>query len=210
MPTRTTGRRLDDRGHPIEGSGFSYDSDGALAQLLAQRNSPLISQPITGEWVFGLVAASQTGGEFERGVGIFPPGNAGPPEHFHPIYDEHFTITQGQFIFRINGAERTVRAGEQLVVPTKTPHTFRCTGNELGVIVVETRPAARISQVISTLRYGARRPADAGWPPAAAARHGDRERIRRRHGLYDAASGDCRAGGAPVCPTWPPAWLPCE
>lgn len=100
MPILTAGRTLDRNGLPIEGTGFEYDSDGRLAELLAQRVSPLCSQPITGEWVFGLVSSKQTRGEFERGVGIFRPGNAGPPEHIHPTYDEDFSLVQGEFIFK--------------------------------------------------------------------------------------------------------------
>lgn len=151
MATLMTGRRLDSQGRPIDGTGFTYDGGGPLAELLAQRTSPLMSQPVTGEWVFGLVTPAETGGEFERGVGVFPPGNAGPPEHLHPSYDEHFNVVQGEFVFIIAGKERPVRAGEQLVVPRGTAHTFRCVGGGCGVAVVETRPAARISEVISTL-----------------------------------------------------------
>ena len=79
MTKLIAGRRIDSNGNPIEGTGFEYDSDDRLAELLSRRVSPLFSQPITGEWVFGLVASKETNGAFERGVGIFPPGNAGPP-----------------------------------------------------------------------------------------------------------------------------------
>lgn len=151
MATLITGRRIDANGKPIDGTGFEYDSIDRLAQLLSQRISPLFSQPITGEWVFGLVTSAETKGEFERGVGIFPPGNSGPPEHYHPLYDEHFDILKGDFLFKIDGKERKVSAGEQLVVPKGTPHTFRCVGDKHGVTIVETRPAARTGEVISTL-----------------------------------------------------------
>lgn len=146
-----TGRTLDPNGQAVAGTGFEYESDSRIADLLDQRISPLLSQPITGEFVFALVSPTETGGEFERGAGIFPPGNLGPPKHFHPIYDEHFDIVQGEFIFLIEGEERRAAAGEQLVIPKHVPHTFRCVGAQLGVTVVETRPAARIGNVISTL-----------------------------------------------------------
>jgi mannose-6-phosphate isomerase-like protein (cupin superfamily) len=142
---------MDQQGHLIEGTGFSYDTGSRLAGLLNQRTSPLVSQPITGEWIFALILAKDTHGEFERGVVIFRPGNAGPPEHIHPIYDEHFDIVQGEFIFKIHGKERSACAGEQLVVRKGTPHTFRCVGDAFGVVIGETRPAARIGEVISTL-----------------------------------------------------------
>ena len=151
MAAITAGRRLDASGNPIDGTGFTYEAGDALDVLLQQQVSPLLSQPITGEWVFGLVLAAQTDGEYERGAGIFSPGNAGPPEHFHPIYDEHFEIVRGEFIFRLDGAERTVRAGDKLTATKGMPHTFRCVGDTHGVAVVETRPAARIGEVISTL-----------------------------------------------------------
>ena len=151
MTKITTGRRIGQKGQPIDGTGFDYDSGDRLAELLNQRKSPLFSQPITGEWVFGLVPSSETQGEFERGVGVFTPGNSGLPEHFHPTYDEHFDILVGDFVFKIDGKERKAGAGEQLVVPKGTPHTFRCIGDRHAVAVVETRPAARTGVVISTL-----------------------------------------------------------
>ena len=151
MPTNTTGRRIGKNGLPMDGTGFSYDTDGPLPDLFRQRVSPLISQPITGEWAFALVLSSQTHGEYERGVGIFPPGNTGPPEHFHPSYDEHFMVLLGEFIFKIGGRVRRSRAGEKLVIPKGTPHSFRCVGDRHGVLIVETRPAARIGEVITAL-----------------------------------------------------------
>jgi mannose-6-phosphate isomerase-like protein (cupin superfamily) len=151
MPTLTTGRTLDQNGHPIDSTGFDYDSNDRLAELLNQRVSPIFSQPITGEWIFALILSKDTHGEFERGVVILKPGNAGPPEHIHPTYDEHFDIVQGEFIFKINGQERRASAGQQLVVRKATPHTFRCVSDQYGVVIGETRPAARIGEVISTL-----------------------------------------------------------
>ena len=151
MPIITTGRTLDQHGHPIAGTGFDYESKGQLAQLLNQRISPLFSQPITGEWIFALILSKDTRGEFERGVVIFRPGNSGPPEHIHPAYDEHFDIVQGEFIFKIDGKERRAAAGEKLVVRKGTPHTFRCVSDSHGVVIGETRPAARIGEVIATL-----------------------------------------------------------
>ena len=151
MTSITAGRLLDQKGKPIDGTGITYDSGDRLAELLSQRNSSLFSQPVTGEWVFRLVASSETQGEYERGVGIFKPGNSGPPEHIHPSYDENFEIIEGDFIFKIDGKEQKASAGEKLRVPKGTPHTFRCVGSKHGVTIVETRPAARTGEVIATL-----------------------------------------------------------
>lgn len=151
MTTLVTGRRLDAQGKPIDGTGFEYEQGSRLDELLGQRISPLFSQPVTGEWVCGLALSAATNGEYERGLGIFSPKNAGPPEHFHPTYVEHFEIVRGEFIFRISGQERAAAAGDQLAVPKGTPHTFHCVGAQPGVVIVETRPAARTGEVIATL-----------------------------------------------------------
>ncbi|WP_420630352.1 cupin domain-containing protein [Candidatus Leptofilum sp.] len=146
-----TGRTIDQHGNFVDGTGFEFETDSHIAELLDQRISPLFSQPITGEFIFVLVSSADSGGEFERGVGIFPPGNAGPPEHIHPTYDEIFDIVQGDFIFVVDGKEQKAGTGEQVIVPKGMPHTFRCVGAQNGVIVAETRPAARTSSVIATL-----------------------------------------------------------
>lgn len=154
MPTCMAGRRKVN-GTLIDGTGFTYECGEVLSGLLAQRISPLFSQPTTGEWVFGLVTRAASDGVFERGAGIFPVGNAGPPEHFHPNYSEQFQVVLGGFLFTLNGKEHHARAGEELTIPPGTPHTFRCTGADpgcsAGVVIVETRPAARTGEVISTL-----------------------------------------------------------
>jgi len=151
MATFITGRKLNAQGTPLDGTGFEVERDSRLDELLRQRVSPLFSQPITGEWVCGLVLSATTGGEYERGLGIFSPGNVGPPEHIHPAYDEHFDILRGEFVFRVGGKEQRASTGEQLTVPPGTPHTFRCVGERHGAVVVETRPAARTGEVIATL-----------------------------------------------------------
>lgn len=151
MSLMTTARLLDPKGQPIDGTGFQYEPGGRLASLLAQRRSLIFSQPHTGEWVFGLVLAAETSGAYERGAGVFRPGNAGPPEHFHPHYDEQFEIIQGEFLFKIAGKEQPARPGDKLLVKKGAPHTFRCVGDVHGAVVAETRPAARTGEVISTL-----------------------------------------------------------
>jgi hypothetical protein len=82
MASIVTGRKLDQQGKSIDGTGFEYDSGSRLEALLKQKNSPLCSEPVTSEWVFGLVSTAETKGEYERGVGIFSEGNAGPPHIF--------------------------------------------------------------------------------------------------------------------------------
>jgi quercetin dioxygenase-like cupin family protein len=151
MASMTAGRTLDEVGRPIDGTGFDFDTGDRLAELLGQRVSPVYSQPATGEWIFALVLASETRGEYERGVVVFRPGNAGPAEHIHPGYDESFEVAQGEFVFTIDGQEQRAGPGDRLVSRKGSRHRFRNVGDELGVVIGETRPAARVGAVIATL-----------------------------------------------------------
>ena len=151
MSKITTGRKIGQDGQPIEGTGFEYNSEDRLAKLLKKRTSPLISNPITGEWIFGLIAAEDTNGEYEEGVVIFKPGNLGPPEHFHPTYDEYFEVIQGTFIFNISGKEQQAEVGTKLLVKKGVPHSFRCVSDDYGVVIGGSRPCADVGDVISTL-----------------------------------------------------------
>lgn len=151
MATLTAGETLDENGSPIPGTGFEYDSDGAFAGLLAKRISPVYSSPLLGEYGFALEKKEQTNGEYVKAAGIFPPGNLGPPEHIHPGFDEKFEVISGNFIILVDGKEHNVGPGDVMTVNRGTRHTFRCVGNEYGILLVETRPAARLEEIALTL-----------------------------------------------------------
>ena len=151
MATLTTGQKLNDDGTPIPGTGFEYESDGHVAELLEQRIGPIVSQPITGEWLIPLVDGKENNGEFGRAIVIFAPGNLGPPEHFHPNYVETFEIISGDFVFMVNGKEKRAGPGDKLTVEKGVRHGWRCVGEEYGVVIGEAWPQARIAEVVSTL-----------------------------------------------------------
>ena len=98
MSTVTTGRTLDERGEPISGTGFEIDAEGPIAERLRERKSPLVSNPITGEWATTLVDAEESNGEYRVGMGIFSAGNQGPPRHYHVGYVEEFEVVEGEFV----------------------------------------------------------------------------------------------------------------
>lgn len=153
MGSITTGRRLDGDGEPIEGTGFEIETDGRIADLIRDRTGPVISNPVHGEWVVTLAAPDETGGEYFRALAVFPPGNKGPLEHMHIGYDEEMEILSGTFVFDVDGETRRLQEGESLTVESRTPHTWRCVGSELGVAHVETRPAGRLCESLRDL-YG--------------------------------------------------------
>lgn len=46
------------------------------------------------------------------------------PSHFHRYADEHFTVTDGEVVFSVDGNEVIKRVGETLLVARMTPHSI--------------------------------------------------------------------------------------
>lgn len=65
------------------------------------------------------------------------PHAAGPPEHVHTSFAEHFAVTEGTLSVLFRGQTRILRAGETLLVPPGTPHK---PSNETGARVVVRGP----------------------------------------------------------------------
>lgn len=141
MATLTTGEKLDDKGDPIPGTGFEYESDGAVADLLALRTSPILYSPPQGEWVW--MIPDESNGKNERCVAVCPTGNKGPQAHYHPAFDEHFKAITGSWALKADAEELSLNAGEDIVVRKGVKHTYRCVGDEgeFGVVEIDIIPA---------------------------------------------------------------------
>jgi mannose-6-phosphate isomerase-like protein (cupin superfamily) len=48
--------------------------------------------------------------------------------HQH-AYPEVFIVQEGEAVFVAGGQKRTVTAGDVVIVPPRTPHSFRATGD---------------------------------------------------------------------------------
>lgn len=145
----TFGRTLVD-GTPTD-DGLTLPADSPTLDVLADATGPLISNPQRGEYGAALVTAAETDGEYLRALGITPPGAQGPPEHFHPNYDEHFEVVEGEFVVEINGEPRVFQAGENLTVDAGVAHTFRNESDSYASFIVESRPAGRLDDVVQLL-----------------------------------------------------------
>jgi mannose-6-phosphate isomerase-like protein (cupin superfamily) len=53
---------------------------------------------------------------------VLLPGAAGPPEHVHTSFPEHFIVVEGVLSVMLNGEKRVVRAGESLLVAPGARH----------------------------------------------------------------------------------------
>jgi quercetin dioxygenase-like cupin family protein len=110
-----------------------------------------LENPITRERLTFLETADETKGELLRIELVFAPGGFVPAIHSHPQQEERIEVVSGTPSFWIAGDRHTAQAGEIVVVPPGTPHTWRNDGNGESRAVVELRPALRMEAVFESL-----------------------------------------------------------
>lgn len=145
----TTGRTLDDNGHPIPDTGFELPPEGDLVELLARRTSALTSHPTTGVWTARLPEPDDS--DTIRALSIYQPGFEGPPEHYHERSREVFDVRAGEVTFHIDGRDKQVTAGETITVEPTERHTFTVGGSDLCHMIVDVESPGRLRQVLPTL-----------------------------------------------------------
>ena len=75
------------------------------------------------------------------GVIIQQQSSEGNRKHYHPDADENWVIMEGEWEWWIEGVGTTkVKKGDIVVVPKKTWHLIKCTGNQAGVRYAITAP----------------------------------------------------------------------
>ncbi len=72
-----------------------------------------------------VVPGASTGGVRSEVEVTLPPSPAPPPPHIHPQQQETYRVTEGTLEALIGNEWRTLAAGEALVIPPGTVHTFR-------------------------------------------------------------------------------------
>jgi mannose-6-phosphate isomerase-like protein (cupin superfamily) len=147
MSTFVVGRTVDESGDPIEGTGFEVDSDGLVADLLAERTGPITSHPTRPVWGVPLSGPDGT----MRQLSLLGAGYDGPPEHYHTRSEETFDVRQGEVTFTLDGDDRAVAAGERTTVEPGVRHTFRNDGDETALVVTTIHDPGRLRQVLPTL-----------------------------------------------------------
>jgi mannose-6-phosphate isomerase-like protein (cupin superfamily) len=97
-----------------------------------------------------LLKFRQTGAETNGALHVqearYPGHSAQPPLHRHPLQEERFQIVEGALAFRVGREERTVRAGDELVVPRGAFHCAYNPGDTPSLVIWETRPALRTAE----------------------------------------------------------------
>ena len=89
-----------------------------------------------GSWAVRIAYNNRFGG-----VVIQQQPGEGNRKHYHPDADENWVIMEGEWEWWIEGVGTTkVKKGDIVVVPKRTWHLIKCTGNQAGVRYAITAP----------------------------------------------------------------------
>ncbi len=111
----------------------------------------VIGNPLSGETIFFDKTGDETNGEYISGRILLAPQGIGPPEHIHPIIEERFKVVSGKLNALVNGKERTVSEGEELIVSPGTPHRWWNTTDEEVHIEYVVSPALPLDRFLESV-----------------------------------------------------------
>lgn len=90
-----------------------------------------------------LETAFETRGEKHVQEARYPARSPAPPYHCHPKQAERFEVQEGALVFRVDGEERLVKAGEAIDIAKGSFHLVHNPHDEPALVVWTTRPALR-------------------------------------------------------------------
>lgn len=104
----------------------------------------------TGQIMIFRQTAAETNGQLLEIECFSPPSDVKEPEHIHPLQENIFKIISGSCIFKVEGKERFVEAGQTISIPAKTRHHFWNSGDTVAHYMQEFRPAFHIDKFFET------------------------------------------------------------
>lgn len=104
----------------------------------------------TGQSMTFLKTGADTGGQLLQMDCISPPGGIKEPEHIHPKQESRARMISGSCTFLVDGKERIVQAGEEIIIPANVRHYFYNSGKEDAHYIQEFRPAGTIADFFDT------------------------------------------------------------
>jgi quercetin dioxygenase-like cupin family protein len=107
--------------------------------------------PVTGEAMTFLTTSSETGGEYVEIELRARPDAFVAAAHVHPAQSETFEVVAGTLGVKVDGDERTVGAGDVVVVEAGQAHKWWNAGDSELVFRCVVRPALQFEQLIETM-----------------------------------------------------------
>jgi quercetin dioxygenase-like cupin family protein len=108
----------------------------------------IIENPVSGERIRIRTSAADSGGALLAWDLLLAPGGRVPSGHVHPGQEERFTVVEGRLRFRVGWRSRIVGPGQTIAVPPGAPHHFANAGPTDAFVLVETRPAMRMEELL--------------------------------------------------------------
>ena len=116
----------------------------------------VIENPVTGERIVIHRSADDTGGALLAWELVLAPGGRVPSSHAHPEQEERFTVVEGQLNLRIGSRPMVLGPGRSVAIPPGTVHSFANVRSEPVRVLVETRPALAMEELLATAAAMAR------------------------------------------------------
>jgi quercetin dioxygenase-like cupin family protein len=116
-----------------------------------------VSAPAGVEAVNVVVGGEDTDGHLGLVDETLSPDFDGPPLHVHPAFDELFFVLEGELTFQVRDELMSVAAGNWLLAPRGTPHTFANHSGEPARVLIAVTPAGfeRYFRLVSAELTGA-------------------------------------------------------
>lgn len=81
----------------------------------------------------------------------------GLPEHLHPVQEEHWSVTEGEVLFGLDGTKRVIGPGDGvMVVKPGTRHSLASTGKAEAKLHCLVMPAGRLEEFLTESAKAAR------------------------------------------------------
>ena len=115
------------------------------------RTGDVLQNPVTGETVYVVRSAADTGGEYVAVEVRVEPDGFVAATHVHPYQTEVFEILEGEVGFKAGGKTIVAGPGETVVVEPGTAHRFWNNGDVPARFRCEVRPALQFEQLLATM-----------------------------------------------------------
>ncbi|GBF72565.1 hypothetical protein PA598K_00822 [Paenibacillus sp. 598K] len=107
----------------------------------------------TSESITFVETAEESGGAYLLIEVALPPRGKGPPLHLHDRFTEQFEVRQGHLTVVVKQEEVVLEAGQSLLVPQETAHTFKNNHDEPVVFRVRLTPPLQFEASVR-VHYG--------------------------------------------------------
>ena len=87
----------------------------------------------------------------EAGTVVLAAETDGPPIHFHPKQEETFYVVQGELAVYKQDRWITLKAGDILTIPAKTPHSYKNTSKKPVLFEFHITPRGRFRKMLEAM-----------------------------------------------------------